>query len=81
MGIAWVFPDDGIRVTDSWTLQFHWDISSLSGHEVSYANINTIIQENQKLVDQDSLQFLDSTENAPLDTLRAAANEFKGKIK
>ncbi|HAM97391.1 MAG TPA: hypothetical protein DCQ26_02165 [Marinilabiliales bacterium] len=80
MGIAWVFPDDGIRVTDSWTLQFHWDISSLSGHEVSYANINTIIQENQKLVDQDSLQFLDSTENAPLDTLRAAANEFKGKI-
>ncbi len=80
LGLAYVFPKEGISVTPSLTLKFHWDLTSLKSKNIEYADIQSIIAINESLIEQDSLTFSDSLIYPNKDTIRAKSSVLSKKI-
>ncbi len=82
LGIALLFPNDGIRVTENFTLNFSWSFDKLNSNTPQYADITNILDENPT-IENDSL-LIDSTQSIAstpkIDTLRANAKSLKSKI-
>lgn len=82
LGIALLFPADGIRITDKFSLKFAFDLSDLKAESPKYADISNIITEN-KTIEADTVAK-DSTltieEEQPIDTIRANASSLKKSI-
>jgi len=80
LGIGYVFPKEGITVSPSLTLKFHWDLTNLKSKNIEYADIGSIIAINESLIEQDSLTSTDSLILQPKDTIRAKSSVLYQKI-
>ncbi|MDA3890048.1 MAG: hypothetical protein PF517_00130 [Salinivirgaceae bacterium] len=78
-GIALLFPKNGIAIGDNITLNFHWSPKNLVQKDIQYADISEIIDENQALVTEDSIDLEELIEDK-IDTIRAVAKKLNAKI-
>jgi len=78
LGIALLFPIEGIAMGDSFQLKFHWSFNNLFEDDIQYADITTIIDENHSIILAESFPEIDSVE--VIDTIKADAKNLKAKI-
>lgn len=73
------FPQDGIKVTDNFKLQFPTIYEFFFEPQVEYADISDILYQSEELgSDADSIELVDDV--AGFDTVRADANVLKKKV-
>lgn len=80
LGIAVVFPKDGISVGKNFKFQFHWSFQQLFQEDVKYADISEIIKDNKLFTEQDSLLLAKEKADTHIDTLRANTITLKKSI-
>ncbi len=82
LGIALIFPINGIQVSKNLTLNFSWSFDKLKTQAPQYADITNIIEENTTIGNDslliDSIQNIASTPK--IDTIRANAKSLKSKV-
>lgn len=78
LGIALLFPTDGIAIGNKLLLKFHWTLGNLKSNEIRYADITEIIDENQSIIIEDTVSI--ALEEELIDTVRANAFELKSKV-
>jgi hypothetical protein len=80
LSLAFVFPEDGIPLGSNFTLRFHFNLDKLQSKTIHYANIETIIQENQTIIKADTLSLPETETEEAVDTIRAKASSLRQKI-
>lgn len=80
LGLAFIFPEDGIPLGQNFRLRFHFNMSKLQARAIQYADIETIIQENQTIIKADTLIPAEHEAEEPMDTVRAKAASLRQKI-
>jgi hypothetical protein len=78
MGIALLFPKEGIELGNKAVLKFHWSFQNLFDKEIQYADIAEIINEHQSLIKEDSL--LATKVEQFTDTIRVNAKVLRSRI-
>ncbi|MBN1182720.1 MAG: hypothetical protein JXB49_10560 [Bacteroidales bacterium] len=76
--IALVFPKEGIKISENFTLRFKNIDDVLHPKEILYADINDIIDLSKNLEENDSIELLN--EEITYDTIRANADSLKSRI-
>jgi len=80
LGIALLFPKAGFLVGNTFKINFSLNIGSVFSNEIQYADIAEIIEENQELIHNDTLNVEIMADSLAIDTLRASIKELKAKI-
>ena len=79
LGLALIFPSNGIHLTPSLTLKFHWSPSQLKEKPIAYADISHIIAENP--VDSLSADSVEPDSSTVInDTIRVDAAKLRAKV-
>lgn len=78
LGISTVYPKSGIAIGENINLKFHFSWQNFGKPDVQYADITSIIDENQVLLEQDTV--LQKPEIEKIDTIRAQASKLKGRV-
>ena len=79
LGIAFIFPKDGIFIGESLKLRFHWSFNQLLKADIKYADISDIIKANEPFLEQDSILSIRKVENK-IDTIRANSRVLKKSV-
>lgn len=77
IGLALIFPETGIKLTDHLTLNYSWRFNQINDNSPVYADITNIINQN-KVIISDSV-IIQGTDTVT-DTIRANANALKLKV-
>jgi hypothetical protein len=80
LSLAFVFPENGIPLGSGFTLRFHFSPDKLQSKTIQYANIESIIQENQTIIKADTLSLPETETEEAVDTIRAEAACLRKKI-
>lgn len=83
LGIALIFPVNGIAVTENLNIKFSFKFSDLKNSNPEYADISNIIENNETVeVDTIITDSVESIKAEPkIDTLRANAKQLKSKVR